>query len=622
MFEGRIRWILAAFAGLWFVFLGRVLLLQTTGAGAARQAVEERRTATALLPPRRGAIRDAGGRLLARDDLGFELVADVRGLGAAAWECSSCGRTWVTHERDPGPGPDDAEPLPPEPPISCRCADPGARFEPVAGDAVESLAALAGEEPGTLRARIADIRRQGWRVARAQARARGDRWRRLTLADWVTRRRPVLRDVSRDMAMAVTLEPERFRGFAVEARSTRRVDPDLDPVTRLVLGSTGPATAEDERRLAAEGLTLPEMRALAVGRSGVERAFDGRLRGTFGRESAYRDLHGGLLERSTLDPVEDGEDLRLTCHADWNGAAERILGDRRGGLVAMDPRDGAILALAGTKGIEEDGMMPAAAGWVPGSVLKLLTAAVGMEGDLAAEAGEVECRGRASLPIRCTHVHGRIGMRDAISGSCNVYFSRLGILIGVRPLEDWARILHIDRPARLGLPGEGGGTDWTQAVWKDPWVRTDLANLGIGQGPVKVSPVQVGALYAAVANGGRPVTPHLVQGGGGPVEAQALSPGTVAVLRAGLEDTVRSGTATGAGLHEFRAAGKTGTAQAPPGPGGEKRLNAWFAGYAPAEDPRIVVVVVLLDQDLSGGEAAAPVVAEFLRFWRDSGGGR
>jgi penicillin-binding protein 2 len=203
---------------------------------------------------------------------------------------------------------------------------------------------------------------------------------------------------------------------------------------------------------------------------------------------------------------------------------------------------------------------------------------------------------------------------DALGESCNAYFGETGIRIGVRPLRDWAKRLHLDEPFGLGISIESGGTEWTQRTFNCPWERSDLSNLGIGQGRIILSPLQVASLYCAAANGGRPVHPYLVEGRGRPPEAPVFSAATLAVVRRGLEETVRSGTAKDAGLSRFRVAGKTGTAQVKKG---TKRWNAWFAGYAPAEDPRIVVVAVLLDCPDYGGHAAAPLVADFLATWEE-----
>ena len=620
MFEGRLRWILGGTAGLFAVFLARVLFLQTAGAEASREAVESRRHGTIALPPRRGAVRDADGVLLARDETGFDLMADSRSLGAVEWRCGreDCGRVCRTWETDPGPGPDAEPPLPAEAPPACRCGSTDLRR--VEGDdAPGSLADLLGEPTGALEERVGRIRARGWTTARAAARRRGERWRRVTLRDWLGRRRCVASGLSREAALEIALDPERFPGFTVEARHLRRVEEGLDPATLSVLGRTGPPTPADAERLRREGLGPAEVHSLAVGRSGVERAFDRDLRGSFGTERASRDLYGRVLGRESVDPVVDGEDLRLACSSRLNAAAEGILAGRPGAIVALDPRDGALRAVAGAAGPEEGAPLLAGQGEEPGSVMKVLPALVALEGGVAPAAGEVDCRGRASKPLPCEHDHGSPGMREALSGSCNAYFAATALRIGVRPLEDFARLLHIDRPYGIGLGAEGGGTDWIQDSFppRRPWVRTDLANLGIGQGPILLSPLQVGSLYCAIANGGHPVLPYLVEGKGRSPGSAVLSSSTTAQVRAGLEDTVRIGTASNAGLQEFRAAGKTGTAQAGEDAEGRRKLNAWFAGYAPAEDPRIVVVVLLADQRESGGRAAAPLAAEFLRAWRD-----
>lgn len=625
MFEGRLRFVLGGTAGLFAVFCARVLYLQTAGADGAREAVESRRHGTLLLPPRRGAIRDAEGVLLARDEVGFDLLADTRSLGASEWLCADgdCGRTWRTYESDPGPGPDAADPIPAGPPDSCRCGC--TEFEPGPGADLEALASLLGEPVEALEARLDRLRARGWSAARAAARRRGERWRKVTLKDWLGRRRRVAGGLDHEAALAVARDPDRFPGFTVEARTVRRIEVSLDPATRAVLGRTGPPTPADVERLRRDGLGPAEIHALDVGRTGAERAFDRLLRGSFGTERASRDIHGRVQSRESVEPVVDGEDLRLTCSARLNAAAERILGGRPGAIVALDPRDGALLAVAGTTGPEEGAPLGAIQGEEPGSVVKVWTALVALEGDLAPAAGEIPCRGRASKPLPCEHDHGSPGLRDAISGSCNAYFGATAIRIGVRPLEDFARILRIDRPYGIGLGLEGGGTDWVQDREKGypyatSWERNHLANLGIGQGPILLSTLQVGGLTCAVANGGRPVTPHLLAGRGPPPGAPAFSAATIAAVRAGLEDTVRSGTASRAGLEAFRAAGKTGTAQAEMDASGRHTINAWFAGYAPAEDPRVVVVVLLTGQRESGGRAAAPLAAEFLRAFAEGGG--
>jgi cell division protein FtsI/penicillin-binding protein 2 len=622
LFEGRIRWILAALAGLWFVFLCRVFYLQTSWAEEARETVSRRTEEEVAVPPRRGAILDAEGAVLARDEVGFDLLADPWGLGAMEWECEGCGRVVRTYESDPGGGPGDPPPGPAPQPPDCTCSLPGREWVPTYAVDRLALAGLLGAEPEDLGREIDALRREGWEEARKAAEGRDARWRRLVLRDRLARPRLLRRDVGRDAAMEVILNPERYPGLRAEPRSRRLATPGLDAATRALVGTTGPVLDFDlaarGAELGAEGLTPARLAQMRLGRTGIERTFDRRLRGSWGRERIHRDLEGRVGGREAVAPVQDGEDVRLTLSADLDAAAESFLDGHRGALVAMDPRTGALLALAGTGGLEDGEALPAVSGLVPGSVLKAFTALVAEEGGVAPRAGEIQCLGRRSKPIACEHEHGAPGLLEALAGSCNAYFAATAQRIGVRPLEDYARRIHIDKPYRIGVSREGGGTDWTQEKFRVPWDRTDLANLGIGQSKVLLSPLQVGAIFALVANGGRPVRPFLVEGQGAPPEEPVFSAETVAAVRAGLEETVRSGTAAQAGLDRFRAAGKTGTAQVP-GHGGLKRgvWNAWFACYAPAEAPRIVVVVVLEDCPESGGRAAAPIAARFLAAWED-----
>jgi cell division protein FtsI/penicillin-binding protein 2 len=617
LFEGRIRWILAALGGLYFVFLCRVLYLQTSEAEVAREDVERRSTREIPLPPRRGSIRDADGRLLAHDEVGFDLLADARGLGAIEWECSNpaCGRVTRTYEVDPGEGPADMPPLPAPRPQACPCRKAGPEsFVPTYACDRLAVAALLGEEEEALARDIDEARREGWAAARKEAEGRDARWRKLVLRDWLTRPRPVRRGIDRAAAMEVVLNPARYPGLHAEARALRRVDPDLDGATRIVVGRAGPITQDDlEERKAefeAEGLTGARVFQMSLGRSGIERACDRNLRGAFGRELVRRDVCDRVQGRATLEEVQDGEDVRLTLSARLCAVADGLLKGKRGAIVALDPRTGAVLAVGGSWGTEEGDPFLPFAGLVPGSVLKVLTAITALEGDLAPKAGEVECRGRTNRVMSCDHVHGSPGLEEALAESCNAYFSETARRVGVKPLGDYAGRLGIAKPyPRFELHNEGG-TNWTQHWFKAPWTRDDLTNLGIGQGKVMLSPLQVAGLFGAVANGGHPVTPYLVEGNGREPGEPVASPETLRAIRAGLEGTVRFGTAAEAGLARFKVAGKTGTAQVP-----GKGYNAWFAGYAPAEAPRIVVVVVLEDQQDFGGRTAAPLAAEFLAAW-------
>ncbi len=615
MFAERIRRVLLVVAVPYAVLLGRVFLLQTgDGVEDARRAVERSRVREFSVAPRRGAILDRAGRPLAWDETGFRLMAEPRALGGVEWECARCGRTcvtWETAPREPEPG---ALPAPAAPPGRCGCGAAGAEMAAVAPEAVLDLAPGLGIPRERWRALLEGVRKSAWERALRRAAAEPPRRRKSVLLEEMMRLRVVLPDLPRAVALEVYTRPSRYRGLVVDAEPVRRLDGDMPPAVAALVGRTGGVMEEDVAALRDEGFSHSQVLRLVVGRSGIERRHDGELRGTFGMEREVRDRYGHVIAREELQRVRNGRDLTLTLDPALCLAARDALGSRPGAVVLLDPRDGGILALAGESA---PGIPGATTPYHPGSVLKPLTALAAMGEGALPEAGSVLCTGARSRPVTCEAVHGRPDLRTALAASCNAYFGLAAIRTGVDPLRALATALHLDRPYGLGMPLEGGGTEWSQeSPVGRPWGRTDLANLGVGQGPVDLAPVQVAALYAALANGGRAVVPHLVRGTVPPPGAPVLSADHLHRVRDGLEETVVSGTAARSGLRRLRAAGKTGTAQTGRG---KEHLNAWFAGYAPLEDPRVVVVVVIADQPGGGGGVAAPVAARILEAWERGG---
>ncbi|MCE9556484.1 MAG: hypothetical protein K8T91_24305 [Planctomycetes bacterium] len=284
----------------------------------------------------------------------------------------------------------------------------------------------------------------------------------------------------------------------------------------------------------------------------------------------------------------------------------------------------------------------------PGSVFKALTAIALLESEGFDPQAKFECRGYLHRPDaqRCMifrHFgvgHGPITLREALAQSCNVYFQRHALSLGPAPLVDWA--------ARFGF-GNRTNCDWCQdSPGKLPsplasqnndeskWKQADTEAIAIGQGRLTTTPLQVARLMAAVANGGRLVTPHLLAdvGLGSEPETSAepdvlplpehptrpvpgLSREKLAALRAGLEAVVADLDGTGYNtvrVASVAIAGKTGTAET----GGNLPDHAWFAGYAPAEAPRIAVVVAL-EHGGSGAESAGPIARQVVEHLAERG---
>ncbi len=278
----------------------------------------------------------------------------------------------------------------------------------------------------------------------------------------------------------------------------------------------------------------------------------------------------------------------------------------------------------------------------PGSVFKTLSAAAMLQSSTVDPQQPFFCQGYLHQPDRqrCAIYrregagHGDVTLVDALAQSCNVYFFHHAGRLGPGPLVDWAGRFGFGRPTGVDLPGEAAGVLPSPATIHQleghDWRPGDTQSLAIGQGSLTATPLQVARLMAAVANGGRLVTPHVVSrlglpaSGGNPSPAEeaaeqirippprpipGLASETLAAIRAGLLRVVSDphGTAHGTvHLETIAVAGKTGTAQT----GGGQADHAWFAGYVPAENPKLALVVVL--QHAGDAATAAGPVAKRL----------
>lgn len=280
----------------------------------------------------------------------------------------------------------------------------------------------------------------------------------------------------------------------------------------------------------------------------------------------------------------------------------------------------------------------------PGSLFKIVSAAALLEASAVDPDEPFFCRGYLRRPDRkrCAIYrrrgigHGELALGDALARSCNVYFFHHAGQLGAGPLVDWARRFGFGRPTGVDLPDEAAGVLPRSGSIPGRQDRTHL--LAIGQGPLTVTPLQVVRMMAAVANGGQLVTPHVVSRLGLPELAEDESPSqiptdpirvppprpiaglkkdTLAVLRQGLERGVadRRGTAHGTVyLDSVAIAGKTGTAET----GGGRAEHAWFAGYVPADTPKLAFVVVL-EHAGDGATAAGPVAKRLAIRMRQLG---
>ncbi len=443
---------------------------------------------------------------------------------------------------------------------------------------------------------------------------------------------------------AIAAHRAEHRELEVHPTTRRRVP--LGPRVAHVVGQLGEVSPE---QLAQDPNLRPGQ---LVGRSGIERAYQQILGGEQGNVVVVVDALGRQVSTLEEEKPVPGKPLQVTLDLQLQQEAAAALGAQVGAVVGLDPRNGEVRVLlsqpafdpdlfAGHLGPQKwqqlvsDPLHPLnnralQALYPPGSTIKPLYAACALAEGLRTPSQGVFCTGAVTIyghPYRCwlKGGHGHVALEEAIEASCDTYFYSLARDAGIDRLARWARLFGLGSPTGIELSGESSGLvpddEWSRKTRGQPWYAGETISVGIGQGPILVTPLQLAVAYAALVNGGFLVTPHLVAGQGQPPRPLGLPPEALATVRRGMERVVQGerGTAHRLAALGVPLAGKTGTAQVMRKKEGvtwrelpwEQRHHALFVGYAPADDPRIVVAVVVEH----GGDAAsvaAPVAGRIL----------
>ncbi len=471
------------------------------------------------------------------------------------------------------------------------------------------------------------------------------------------------RGVDRDgyrTTLALDLTPEQVLRFREQAPSLKGAQVDVDilrfyPHGNLAahaLGYTQPITEQEYESLAEKGYKIRDR----IGRIGVEAAYESHLRGKWGGQMLEVNAMGEVQRNLGDRPSVAGKDLTLTLDLDLQRAAEQVLADKPGGaVVALDPNDGAILALASkptfdpnffskliTTQKEYDALFSnprkpllsrAMNAYDPGSTWKPVTAMAGMESGKFPPKTKLHTTACITYGGHCFPDHngagfGHIGYADALRFSSNTFFYQVGVGVGSLALKKAATELGFMRKTGIeigweesvGLVGDetwaAEGRGWAKPG-STPWIPEDMASASIGQSVVQITPLQLARSYAVFANGGWLVTPHLAAGEVAWTSPQYktkvdIKPSTLQTIREGLRKVVASGT--GAGLNGPGippGAGKTGTAE--DSTGGPD--HAWFGCYAPYPNGKIVVVAFAQNTPGGGSVHALPMAKAVLAVW-------
>jgi cell division protein FtsI (penicillin-binding protein 3) len=377
------------------------------------------------------------------------------------------------------------------------------------------------------------------------------------------------------------------------------------------------------------------------GLSGLEYGLDRSLGGRDGERRLVRDALGDTIELRENQRTEPGEDVRLTLDANIQDHAEEVLAEvgetwHPAGATAlvMNPRDGSVLALANWPRVNSNKLYEApqyamtnravGATYEPGSTFKAFTVAGALED------GKVTPTTPFSLPpvlqvadreISDAHARGweTRDVAGILKESSNVGAALIGRTLGARRFDQWVRRFGFGTRTGVDIPGEEAGIVLPYADYSG----STAANMAMGQG-LAVTPMQMGAAYAAIANGGILRAPHIVESVGGrktpePKGKRIISEETASSVRKMLEGVLGpGGTATGAAIDGYELGGKTGTAEKPDEHGGYSKTKfiASFVGFAPAAHPRLLVAVMVDEPkgDIYGGAVAAPAFKDITSF--------
>lgn len=397
-----------------------------------------------------------------------------------------------------------------------------------------------------------------------------------------------------------------------------------------------------------------------VGRSGVEKAFDSRLRGSRGEELVEVNALGRPVGSVSIGrKPEAGGDAWLTIDMDMQKKLVEALGEEVGAGVFLDPRNGEILAMASTPAFDpnrfahhftrlewsamlEDPQRPlqnrAIQGlYSAGSTFKLVVALAGLEAGVIDEGTAVHCGGVASFfgrPFRCWKKggHGTLSLDSAIAQSCNVYFYTVGNRMGIERIAAEAHRFGFGQKSGIDLIGEEEGVvpspEWKLAALKEKWYAGETISVAIGQGATQVTPLQMANFAAMLATGGTAWKPRLVRPEkGAPVTPELLrridiDPHALDAVRRAMQNVVEGGTGGKVRIPGITVVGKTGTVQVYRASSGvdsdklskEQRDHGWFIGYAPMENPTIAFAV-LVEHGGHGGTICAPVARKVLEVY-------
>ncbi|MFM2304531.1 MAG: hypothetical protein RLZZ135_1943 [Cyanobacteriota bacterium] len=569
--RGNQSWVLIGMIGLGLIggIGSRLAYLQLIQGAKNRQIAENNRVRTVAKPPVRGNIYDRKGQLLAGSKLSHSVFI---------WPLATKRENWLR-----------------------------------------------------TRHRIAEI----LEIAEADIQAKvGD------LTSNSTNRVRIARELTNAQITALQEYGADKEGVDVEIESVRHYP--NGQLAAHILGYTGEMNERELTEHRSQGYRLGDV----TGKMGLESTLESRLRGEWGGTQVEVDGAGRLQQFLGQKVSKPGQDVTITIDLDLQKVAEDALGTKKAAIIAMDPRNGEILAMASRPAFDPNALSGRISSTVwkklqgqdhpfvnralrpfpPASTFKIVTTTAALESgkfkpDTILQTYPSITIGGFTFADWNHAGFGPLGFPGALKWSSDTFFYQVGQRVGGPTLIDWTRKYGFGQRSGIELPEESKGLvaddPWKKLNYKMQWSVGDTINMSIGQGFLQATPLQVAGMFAVPANGGYHVQPHLIKD---PAkrewrESMNLKPSTIATLRKGLREVVDGGT--GAVMNSPTipaAAGKSGTAEAPPGPS-----HVWFGSYAPVNKPEIVVVAFGEHTGGGGGKTAAPMVLKVMEAYFNGG---
>ena len=399
-----------------------------------------------------------------------------------------------------------------------------------------------------------------------------------------------------------------------------------------------------------------------VGKAGLERQYNDHLMGVDGMRRSVVNSVGREVGRLEQTDAVPGKPIRLTIDYDLQLVAEEALVGKRGAVVAIDPKTGDVLAMASQPSydpndfairiskdewqqLNEDPERPLLdraiqAQLAPGSVFKILMATAMLESKALPADYHVFCPGEAEFYGRVFHDwdkkgHGDVDVHKAIVHSCDVFFYNVGKQLGIDRISFYAGNLGLGHKTGVDLPGEEPGImpseAWKERLFHQKWYPGETISVAIGQGAIATTPIQLAYVIGGIVTGGRFHQPHLLLTNEAVPEIDfPISDSTVETVTQGMYGVVneQGGTGSGSKLPGIELCGKTGSAQvisnqglARTGKQAALKDNAWFVGFAPRQNPEIVVSVLVQGGE-HGASAAAPIARDVVKAYYDKKQGK